>query len=200
MSTTVSSLSLEESQTTLRTKRLSRLGLMVFTLMKERSLGRTVKEFDGTENEGLIEALRACSVYTEQIGCLNVDDLYDFKIEGIDGYSYLIRFSLFGPGFSVHAARVRLTKLSMPSRQENGSSMTMEVLDVLEEYSRRIKLGKATTDQAFLVGMSLIIGFMDTPDDDERLKPLIRMITPGRQELREIRAKLPSSSTNYDEG
>jgi hypothetical protein len=47
--------------------------------------------------------------------------------------------------------------------------------------------------------MSLIIGFMDTPDDDERLQPLIRMITPSRQELREIRAKLPPSSTNYDE-
>jgi hypothetical protein len=199
MSATVSSSPLDDSQTNSRTKRLSRLAFMVFTLMKERWQGGTITEFDGIENAGLIEALRACSAYTGHIDCVNVDDLYDFKIEGIDGHNYIIRFSLFGPGFSVHAARVRLTKLSMPGSQENGVTMTMEVLDVLEEYSKRIKLGKATTDHAFLVGMSLIIGFMDIPGDDEQLKPLIRMISPSRQELREIRAKLPPSSTNYDE-
>ncbi len=200
MSAPVSTLPLEDSQSTLRIKRLSRLAFMVFGMMKERWHGGTNTEFDGIESADLIAALRVCCAYTDHMDCLNVDDLYDFKIDGMDGHNYIIRFSLFGPGFSIHAARVRLTKLSMSGGQDNSSSMTMEVLDVLEEYSKRIKLDKVTTDQAFFVGMSLIIGLMDIAnDDDDRLQPLIRMITPTRQELREIRAKLPPSSTNYDE-
>jgi hypothetical protein len=76
-------------------------------------------------------------------------------------------------------------------------------MDVLKDYSKSLNLGNVTTDRAFLVGMSLVISFMDDRDDDPdetaRLAPLSALVMPTDDELREIRAKLPPSSINYDE-
>ena len=66
------------------------------------------------------------------------------------------------------------------------------------------KLGKMTTDRAFLIGMSMVISFMDDGDEgsdeeDARLAPLLALTMPTAAELREIRAKLPPSTINYDD-
>ena len=80
---------------------------------------------------------------------------------------------------------------------------THHTLNRLKEHSKQLKLGRVTTDRAFLLGMSLVIGFMDDPvqdqDEDARLAPLLAQITPTDDELREIRAKLPPSTINYDD-
>ena len=194
---------LGEPQATARRKRLAHLARMVFDLMRERYQGGTNHEFDGIENAGLIDALRVCSSYTDQIGCLNYEDSLVIQLEGIDGHDYIIQFSLFGPEFSVHASRVRVTKLPLLVGPEGRVDSTFHTLDVLQEYSRRLKLGATTTDRAFLVGMALVIGFMDDqgddPDEDARLAPLLAQITPTDDELSEIRAKLPPPSINYGE-
>jgi hypothetical protein len=194
---------LGEPQATARRKRLAHLARMVFHLMRERFQGGTDHEYDGIENAGLIDALRVCSSYTDQIGCLNYEDSLVIQLEGIDGHDYIIHFSLFGPGFSVHASRVRVTKLPLLVGPKGQVESTFHTLDVLQEYSRRLKLGAMTTDRAFLIGMSIVIGFMDEQGEDQgedaRLAPLVAQVMPTSDELREIRAKLPPSSINYDE-
>ena len=77
ISVTVSEASspLDEPQFITRGKRLAHLAGMVFTLMMERYQAGTITEFDRVEDADLIDALRACGAYTEQIGCLNFDDL-----------------------------------------------------------------------------------------------------------------------------
>jgi hypothetical protein len=185
---------------------------MVFNLMAERYQGGTNHEYDGVEDAGLIDALRACSSYTEQIVCLNFDEVFVVQVEGIDGHNYFIQFSIMGPALSVHAARVRITKLSLldgPEGREDGPRFTMyeeashNTLNVLQDYSKRLDLGRATADRAFLIGMSMVIGFMDEQgedqDEDARLAPLVAQVVPTSDELREIRAKLPPPSINYDE-
>jgi hypothetical protein len=44
-----------------RRKRLAHLARMVFDLMRERYQGGTLRIYDGVEEAGLIDALRACS-------------------------------------------------------------------------------------------------------------------------------------------
>jgi hypothetical protein len=193
---------LGESQAAERRKRLADLALMVFELTSERYQGRKNPMFDGVENADLIDALRACSYYTDQIHCLVFDDSLVVQVEGIDGHSYIAKFSLFGPGISVQAGRVRVTKLPLVGR-EGQDDVTYNTIDVLEEHSKRLKFGRITTDRAFLIGMSLVISFMDDeeddPDEDARLEPLSALVMPSDDELREIRAKLPPSTINYDE-
>ena len=192
----------DEPQMTARRRRIAHLARIVFDLMKERYLGGTNHEFDNDEDPGLLAALRACSLYTEQIGCLNLDEpLFNVEVEGIDGHHYIIRFSLFGPDISLHAARVGITKLSLPTSDEISSYNT---IDIIQEYSMRLKLARVTADRAFLVGMSLVIGFMDDrggdeQEDDDRLAPLLAQVMPTDDELREIRAGLPAPAIHCDE-
>ena len=193
---------LGESQAAARRKRLSHLVLMVFKLMAEwRYQGGKNHEFDGVEDPNLIDALRVCSSYTKQIGILGFSDPV-VKVDGIDGHEYIIQFSIFGPGLSVHAARVSVTSLPLVVGEGHVDS-TFHTMDVLQDYSQRLKLGKITTDRAFLIGMSLVISFMDDedddPDEDARLAPLSALVMPTDDELREIRAKLPPSTISYDE-
>jgi hypothetical protein len=194
-----------EPQAAERRKRLRHLAWMVFNLMRERFrfLGGINHEFDGVEDAGLIDALRACSHYTQQIACSNYDELYVIQVNGIDGHVYIIQFLLFAPGISVHAARVRVTSLPLVG-QDGQVDSTYNTMDVLQEYSKRLKLGKVTIDRAFLIGMSLVISFMDDqdddPDEDARLAPLTALVMPTEEELREIWAKkLPPSTINYDD-
>jgi hypothetical protein len=174
---------------------------MVFEFIRERYLGGTNHEFDGAESADLIAALRVCGSYADHISCLPFDEFFAIEIQGVDGQTYLIQFSLTGPGISVHAARVRVTNLSMIVGHKGQADSSSTTFDILQEYSERLKLGKATADQAFLVGMSLIIRFIvqESEGRDESLDPLLKMITLRREELHQIRSKLPASSTNYDE-
>ena len=146
--------------------------------------------------------MRACGYYTDQIHCLVFDDSLVVQVEGIDSHSYIMKFSLLGPGISVQAGRVRVTKLPLVGR-EGRVDVTYNTIDVLEEHSKRLKFGRITTDRAFLIGMSLVISFMDDdeddPDEDARLEPLSALIRPTDDEWREIRAKKHSSTINYDE-
>lgn len=196
-----SSSPLDEPQMAARRKRIARLALMVFELMGERHLGGTIHEFDGVEGADLIAALRVCSSHVNHISCLPFDNSFAIEIEGIDGHSYIIEFSLLRPGFSVHAARVRVTRLSIPAGPEGQEDTSSRTFDILEGYSERLKVDGVTADRAFLVGMSMVIGFIDPEgeDQDERLQPLVQMVAPRREELRRIRAKLPPTSINYDE-
>ena len=192
---------LDEPQIVARRKRIAHLAGIVFELMKERDQGGTNHEFDNDEDPGLIAALRACSLYTNQIGSLNFNEtLFAVEIEGVDGQPYLIRFSIAGPGIIVYGARVGLAE-SEPNVSE--VRITHTNFDVMPGYSTRLKLGGTSTDQAFLVGMSLVIGFMDDRGDDEeddaRLAPLLARVMPTNEELRQIRAELPDSFINYDE-
>jgi hypothetical protein len=201
--TTSESLSpLGEPQASSRKKRLSRLTRIVFELMGERYHGVTNPEFDGVEDAALLNALRVCSLYTDLIGCSDYGDRFVVEIEGIDGHNYIIQFLIFSPEISVHASRVRVTNLPQVGRAGRVESTYIRK-DVLDEYTKRLKLGGVTTDRAFLVGMSLIIGFMDDqdddPDEDARLEPLSALVRPTDDELREIRAKLTPSTINYDE-
>ena len=200
---------LDESQVAARIRRIARLALMVFEFTHARHFGGTSHEFDDVEDADLIAALRACCFYTKHISCISTvfdrpDEPFFIEIHGIDGHRYIIGFSLLGPGFSVHAARVRVTTLSLLApREDTEGGGTNHTLEVQQDYSKRLKLGKVTIDRAFLVGMSLVIGFMDDkdddPDEDDRLAPLMAQVMPTTEELREIRAKLPPSSINYDE-
>src|SRR4051812_26441301 len=193
-----------EPQMAARRKRIAGLALIVFELMKERYQGGINHEYDGVESADLIAALRVCSSYTDQISCLPPDDPWDpfvIEIQGVDGHNYIIQFSLAGPGIFVHAARVRVTNLSLlagPKDQEDSRNTTFAIL---QDYSERLKLGKVTADQAFLIGISLIIGFIDQEREErnEGLDSLLKLITLRREELRQIRSKLPLSTTNYDE-
>lgn len=184
---------LGESQIAARRKRLADLALIVFELITERHLlerspTMARRTFEGEEAK-LIEALRSCSQFTNSITCLPFDNLFVVQIRGVDGHDYIVQFPHHGPGFSLHASRVRVMKLSLaavPMGEEGASSMT---LDILDDHSERIKLGGVTTDRAFLVGMSMVIGLMDErgEDEDETLSPLVQFITPTREELRQRR-------------
>ena len=200
---------LDESQVAARIRRIARLTLIVFKLTRARRLGGTNNEFDDVENAELIAALNACCFYTTYASCLsnifdNPDEPFYIEIHGIDGHRYIIGFSLLGPGVSIHAARVRVTTLSLlASREDKEGGGTNHTFEVQQDYSKRLKLDKVTTDRAFLIGMSLVIGFMDEqdddPDEDARLAPLLAQITPTDDELSEIRAELPPPSINYGE-
>ncbi len=191
-----------ESQVAERRERLIHLARMVFDLTAERYFNITRHEYDGVENTGLINALRVCSFYTDQIECRDFSDSLVVRIKGIDGHYYVIQFSLFRPGFSVKASRVRDRTLPLvgPDGQVEATYITA---NVLEEHSKLLKLGKVTADLAFLVGMSLVISFMDDQDDDPdeeaRLAPLLALVMPTDDELRELRGKLPPSTINYDD-
>jgi hypothetical protein len=126
------------------------------------------------------------------------------RVEGVDNLDYIIRFALYDPVFTLVAARVSVTKLAMLDELDGGQlgeSMTMETLDVSQEHRERIRPGRVTADRAFLIGMAKIIGFMDRRGDEEEegLMPLAEWITPRREELRKLRAKLPPSNINYDD-
>jgi hypothetical protein len=197
------SVPLGELQSAERGERLEHLARMVFELMAGRLQGGTSHEFDGSEDAALIAALRACSFYITQIGCLDFGDSLVVRIEGIDGHDYILRFSPLEPRFPVHVARVLVAKSPIVGR-DGRVDRTYQRMNVLEEHSKRLKLGKLSTDQAFLVGMSLVIAFMDDqgddPDEDARLAPLTNLVMPTEEELREIWArKLPPSTINYDD-
>lgn len=189
---------LGEPRMAARRKRLAHLAFMVFTLMRERFQGGTITEFDGVESADLIDALRACSSYTNQIDCLDFDDHFVIQIQGIDSNNYIIKFTLFDPEFSLLAARVAIRKLSLIAGLEHSSHHTMDILD---DYAVRLKLGGVTADRAFLIGISHIIGFIDHggEGEDDRLTRIAAAITPRREELRRLRSKLPPPSINYDD-
>ncbi len=191
---------LDEPQMASRRQRIAHLALMVFELMKERYQGGTSHEFDQVEEADLLTALRACSWHTDEIGCFNFDELFVIQIKGIDGHDYMIQFSLLGPPFSVHAARVRIAKLSLSDR-EGGEHSTHNTMNVIPEYSKRLKLNGVTTERTFLVGMALVIGLMDDqgddPDEAARLAPLSNLLMPNEEEFREIRAKVAPPSLDY---
>jgi len=177
-----------------RRKRLVALAEMIFDLEVERYRGEVLREYDDVESAGLVEALRVCSSYVDQIDCLPFDDLFVVKIKGIDGHDYIIQLPLHGPGFSLHASRVRVARLSMlavPPGQEEGTST---ILNILDDHSERINPGKVTVDRAFLIGMSMVIGLMDRQGEGEvgRLGPLVQFITPSREEFRELRERRPA--------
>jgi hypothetical protein len=176
-----------------RRNRLANLALMVFDLMIERYQSGILRKYDDVESSGLIDALRVCSHYMDQITCLPSDDLCVIEIKGIDGHSYTLQFRLHGPGFSLHAARVRVTELSLRTASPGQVSATWRRLDLLDDHSERAKLSKVTVDRAFLIGMSMVIGLMDEQgdDQDEQLRPLVQMITPSREELRRMRESSP---------
>ena len=194
---------LGESQTAGRGERLAHLAWMVFTFITERHLGVTNQDFDGAEDPGLIAALRVCGFYAEKIGCLDYGDTLVVQVDGIDGHPYIIRFSLFDADFSVHVARVKVTSSPVVG-PEGLVDDTYNRMNILDGHSKRLKLGKLSTDRAFLIGMSMVISFMDDqdddPDEDARLAPLSAMVRPTDAELREIWAKkLPPSTINYDD-
>jgi hypothetical protein len=190
-----------ESEVAERRQRLDRLAWMVFEFITERRDGETNHEFDGIEDAGLIAALRVCGFYTEQIGVLDFGDSLVVQVDGIDGHSYISQFSLLGAGISVHSARVRVTKSPLEGRMDR----TYNRMQILGEHSMRLKYSKLTTDRVFLIGMSLVISFMEDEDDgsdeeDARLAPLSALVMPTAEELREIWAKkLPPSTINYDD-
>jgi hypothetical protein len=192
-----------ESQANERKERLVHLAWMVFNLMAERHLGETNHEFDGVEDASLIAALRVCGYYSDQIGCSDFGDTLVVQVKGIDGHEYIVQFTLLEPRISIHVARVQVTKLPMVGREGQAES-TYNRMNVLQEHSKRLKFGKLTTDRVFLIGMSLVISFMDDedddPDEDARLAPLTVLVRPTDEELREIWAKkLPPSTINYDD-
>jgi hypothetical protein len=179
---------LSESQAAVQRKRLSHLVSMVFKLMTEwRYQGGKNHEFDDVEDPNLIDALRVCSSYTKLVGFLDFSDPA-VKVDGVDGHEYIIEFSIFGPSISIHAARVRVTSLPLVVGEGHVDRID-HTMDVLQEHSRRLKLGQITTDRAFLIGMSLVISFMDDEDDDQdkdaRLAPLLAQAMPTDVEAQE---------------
>jgi hypothetical protein len=177
---------------------------MVFDLMGERvryAGGKNIG-FDGVEDAALIDALRACSSSIDQIGCLDFGDPLVLQVDATDGHSYIVQFSLIEPGFSVRASRVRITTLPLVGHGGEVDS-TYHTLDILDDFSQQLTLDNVSTDRAFLIGMSLAIGLMDDQADDSnedgRLVPLVALVMPNDDELREIRTKLPPSSINYDD-
>jgi hypothetical protein len=191
-----------ESRANERSERLVHLAWMVFKLRAEQHIGDTNHEFDGVEDASLIDALKVCAYYSDQIGCADFGDTLVVQVKGIDGHEYIVRFSLLEPRISIHVARVQITKSPMVGQQGQAES-TYNRMNVLPEFSKRLKLGRVTIDLAFLIGMSLVIGYMDDqhddPDEYARLAPLSALVMPTADELREIRAKLSPSTINYDE-
>jgi hypothetical protein len=195
---------LGESQTNERKERLVHLTWIIFNLMAERHLGEMNHEFDGVEDASLIDALRVCAYYSNQIGCSDFGDTLVVHVKGIDGHEYIIQFSLLEPRHSILVARVHITKLPMAGREDQVES-SYNRMNVLQQRSKRLKFSGLTTDRVFLIGMSLVISFMDDEDDgsdeeDARLAPLSALVRPTDEELREIWAKkLPPSTINYDD-
>ena len=187
-----------------RRVRLYNLAFIVFRLAAERSLGVINHEFDGVEDADLIDALRACSLYVERIGCLDFDDFF-VELEGVDGHKYLFQFSFSESGVTIGASRVSISTSTLGISDGPGSWLerTGNRVKPLDGYTLRLDLGRVTTDRAFLVGMALVIGFMDEtgddPDEDARLAPLVALVMPTSEEWREIRARRTPSAINSDE-
>ncbi len=192
-----------ELQAAERRMRLADLALIVFTLAAERSLGVINQEFDGVEDAALIDALRACSSYIERIGCLEIGDAFFIELEGVDGHQYFFQVSFSDSGVTVGVSRVSIRTLKTIVGPESRVEETFNSVRSLDDCHSRLNLGRVTTDRAFLVGMALVIGFMDEtgddPDEDARLAPLVALVMPTSEEWREIRARRTPSAINYDE-
>jgi len=192
---------LGEPRAAARRMRLFQLQKMVWELMFERFRGVTFREYGESEDAGLIEALRACSLYIEQIEFIGWLEPLVFRIDGIDGNEYIVGFELTDPGFRLNAARVDSASLTLPAEgsvREHASHTDLRGKAGFVEVNR---LGDVTIDRAFLVGMSMVIGLMDQPDDDQgdRLLPLVKMITPTREELEVLAARSPAPTVALDD-
>ena len=200
-----------ESLQVARSNRISELSNMVFRLAPERFLGGTNHDFDDVEPQDLIAALRICGFYMIPVHVYTNNNLKNVRVQGNDGNHYIAEFSIREPLINLHVSRIRLASLALDPDPAPlvGSGFKMREIeivdrvDVIPEYSTRLSLSGVTADQAFLVGMSLIISLMDDQDDDSeeeaRLAPLLAMVMPTAEELREIRAGRPASTINYDE-
>lgn len=193
MSTTAPNLSQPsgEARAAARRMRLFQLQRIVWELMFERYRGVDLREyFHHNESDALIAALRACSLHVDQIEFIGWIDPLVFRVDGTDGHEYIVGFDLGGPDLRLNAARVDSSRLTLPGEgifDEHNSTTSLRGLPGFVEVAQ---LGDVTVDRAFLVGMSLVIGLMDLPDDDHdrRLMPLSQAITPGIDRLRAMAA------------
>jgi len=192
---------LGEPRAAARRKRLFQLQRMVWELMFERSRGVIPRESDDSEDAGLIEALRVCSLHIEQIEFIGWLEPLVFRIDGIDGNEYIVGFELTDPGFRLNAARVESASLILPAEESAREHDAQTILRGKAGFVEVVRLGNVTTDRAFLVGMSLVIGLMDQPDDDQgdRLLPLVKRITPTRDELEVLAARSPAPTVALDD-
>ena len=188
-----------EPRSAARRKRLYHLQRMVWDLSFERFQGGILHKYDGIEGEDLIEATRACSLYVDQIELLigQLEPLV-FRIDGADGHNYIVEFGLGGLGYGLEAARVEASGVTLDAPDERSTATTLRKIPGHVDVAR---IGDVAVDRAFLIGMSMVIGLMESTggDEDERLEPLLRMIAPTRDELRKVRERTPAPVVALDD-
>ena len=179
-----------ESWAEARRQRLFQLQRIVWELMFERFHGIIQQDHDGTEVADLIEALRVCSLYINQIECIGRFAPLIFRIEGTDSNEYLLGFDFAESSWRLNAARVQSNSLILGGAKWNQDNLKPTVYREQPGFVETISLKTATVDRAFLVGMSLVIELMAPQghDEDERLMPLVKKITPTSAELTTISA------------
>jgi len=190
-----------EHRAAARRKRLFQLQRIVWELMFERFRKVTLRDYDDSENADLIAALRACSLYIEQIEFIGWLEPLVFHINGVDGHEYIINFELMESGFRLFSARGESNFLTLDTEKWGHENFKQTTFREKAGFVEEVTLGDVTVDRAFLVGMSMVIGLMDPrgDDEDDRLMPLVKQITPTTEELDAIASKAPSPTVVLDD-
>lgn len=189
-----------EGRAAARRKRLFDLQRIVWEMMIERFHHVQVWNSE-SEDSSLIAALRAGSSYVDQIEWIGWLEPLGFRIDGVDKNEYLIMFESRGEGFRVYAARVEATSIHLPGSVRFEDHLVHRTFREQDGFVEEVVLGDVGVDRAFLVGLSMVIGLMEDcgEDEDNRLLPLIKLVSPSTAELDAIASGNPTPNVILDE-